>query len=373
MKITDVEVFHANAPWRSWLFVRLRTDSGLHGWGEGTTSDRAQAVQGAISHLTRRLIGRDPGQIEAIWRDLYTGWRGGPIVNSAISAIDGALWDIQGKRYGVPVWQLLGGPLRRNVRVYASGMGAHLVVPDDYRRATETIRNAGYKGAKLSPLGPAGERSEAEGLRYAISLVRAVRDAAGPDFEVFVECAERLNARLAIELSHALAEFRPIWMEEPIPAGNNKAMCALRPRLAVPLACGEKLFSRLDYRELLEGGGADFIQPDLTHAGGITEVRKIAAVAETYNVQVAPHNSGGPVSTAMALQIAAVAPTFFVLETRTDEAELRERVGGEAMRIRDGYLELSDAPGLGVEPDLAVLESVPSGDEPIYPWRQFRE
>ena len=162
-------------------------------------------------------------------------------------------------------------------------------------------------------------------------------------------------------------------MEEPIPADNVKAMCELAPRMAVPIACGEKLFSRHDFRELLEGGGAAFIQPDLTHAGGITEVRKIAASAETSLVQVAPHNSGGPVSAAMALQIAGVAPNFFVLETAWPEGDLRVAVGGDAMRVQNGYLHFSDAPGLGLDMNLEALGDVPSGDEPAYRWRHFKE
>ena len=182
------------------------------------------------------------------------------------------------------------------------------------------------------------------------------------------------HPRLAIEASQALAPSRPIWLEEPIPAENVKAMCALAPRMATPIACGEKLFSRQDFRELLEGQGAAFIQPDLTHAGGITEVRKIAAAAETYHVQVAPHNSGGPVSAAMAMQIAAVTPNFQVLETAYPEYDLRRRVGGESLEIHDGYMHLSDKPGLGINDlNLDALEDEADGPEPSYPWRTFIE
>ena len=373
MKVTSIETFTRFVQWRTWLFLRINTDEGIHGWGEGTTSDRTQAVVGAIEHLKRRLIGRDPGEIELIWRDLFTGWKGGPIVNSAIAAIDGALWDIQGKRYGVPVWKLLGGPLRTKIRVYASGMGSDLNTPDDYARAAERILDLGFKGAKMSPLGLPGKLREAEALRNAVAIVASVRKGGGPDFELYVECNERLTPRQAIEFSRRIEEYRPIWIEEPIPAGNHKAMCEIRKQMAVPLACGEKMFSRQDFRDLIEGNGADFIQPDLTHAGGITEVRKIAAQAEPYFIQLAPHNSGGPVSTAMAIQVAATVPNFYVLESSFAERELRERIGGDAVRIKDGYIAINEAPGLGVEPDLDALESAPAGDEPIYPWRQFVE
>jgi galactonate dehydratase len=371
--ISGIEVFTRYVNWRSWLFVKLTTDDGLEGWGEGSTSDRAKAVSGVIEHFTPRLLGRDPDEIELIWRDLYTGWRGGPIVNSAIAAIDGALWDLKGKRYGLPVWKLLGGPIRRQVRVYAGGISRWIDSVEDHRRGTAEVVAAGYKGAKVTPFGLSGKLSERRSIDFAVEVIGAMRAEAGPEFEIFVECAERLTPRLAIEASQALAEFHPIWMEEPIPADNVKAMCELAPRMALPIACGEKLFSRHDYRELLEGNGAAFIQPDLTHAGGITEVRKIAAAAETTYVQVAPHNSGGPVSAAMALQIAAIAPNFFVLETALPEDALRVAVGGDAVRIHDGYMQLSDAPGLGLEMNLDALEDVPAGDEPVYRWRHFKE
>ena len=315
MKITGIDVVMKYVRWREWLFVRISTDEGLFGWGEGSTSDRGRAVGTVIQQFTPRLLGRDSSAIELIWRDLYTGWRGGPIVNSAISAIDGALWDLQGKRFGVPVWKLLGGPVRSKVRVYAGGVSRWMDSVAEHVNGAARAQCQGYRGVKVTPFGSPGLRTDVAAIRFAAELVEGIRDATGSDFEIHIECAERLTPRLAIEAAQALAPSRPVWLEEPIPAENAKAMCALAPRMATPIACGEKLFSRQDYRELLEGQGAAFIQPDLTHAGGITEVRKIAAAAETYYVQVAPHNSGGPVSAAMAMQIAAVTPNFQVLET----------------------------------------------------------
>ena len=374
MKITGVEVFSRYVRWREWLFVRVSTDEGLHGWGEASTSDRGQAVLGVIKHFTPRLLGRDPSSIELIWRDLYTGWRGGPVVNSAISAIDGALWDIQGKRLGEPIWKLLGGPIRHKVRVYAGGISRWLDSVSDHVDGSIRARREGYRGVKVNPFGSAGQKCETESLRFAEELVRGIREANGPDFEIYLECAERLTPRVAIEASHMFQPFRPVWMEEPIPAGNTKAMCSLARQMSVPVACGEKMFSRQDFRELLEGEGAAFIQPDLTHAGGITEVKKISAAADTYFVQVAPHNSGGPISAAMAMQIAAVSPNFYVLETAHPEYELRCTVGGEAMEIHSGYMHLSNTPGLGI-PDLnlAALEEEAQGNEPVYAWRAFSE
>ena len=374
MKITGIDVVIKFVRWREWLFVRVSTDEGLYGWGEGSTSDRGPAVAAVIQQFTPRLLGRDSSAIELIWRDLYTGWRGGPIVNSAISAIDGALWDLQGKRYGVPVWKLLGGPVRRKVRVYAGGVSRWMDSVADHVEGAIRAQNQGYRGVKVTPFGSPGQRTDVAAIRFAAELIEGIRKATGPDFEIHIECAERLTPRLAIEASQALAPSRPVWLEEPIPAENVKAMCALAPRMATPIACGEKLFSRHDYRELLEGQGAAFIQPDLTHAGGITEVRKIAAAAETYHVQVAPHNSGGPISAAMAMQIAAVTPNFQVLETAYPEAELRRRVAGESMEIHDGYMHLSDKPGLGIDDlNLDALDDEPDGPEPSYPWRTFIE
>lgn len=374
MKITGIDVVIKFVRWREWLFVRVSTDEGLIGWGEGSTSDRGPAVAAVIQQFTPRLLGRDSSAVELIWRDLYTGWRGGPIVNSAISAIDGALWDLQGKRYGVPVWKLLGGPVRRKVRVYAGGVSRWMDSVADHVEGAIRAQNEGYRGVKVTPFGSPGQRTDVAAIRFAAELVEGIREATGPDFDIHIECAERLTPRLAIEASRALAPSRPVWLEEPIPAENVKAMCALAPRMATPIACGEKLFSRQDYRELLEGQGTAFIQPDLTHAGGITEVRKIAAAAETYYVQVAPHNSGGPISAAMAVQIAAVTPNFQVLETAYPEAELRRRVAGESMEVHDGYMHLSDKPGLGIDDlNLDALDDEPDGPEPSYPWRTFIE
>lgn len=374
MKITGVEVFSRYVRWREWLFVRVSTDEGLHGWGEGSTSDRRHAVAGAIKHFTPKLLGRDSSAIELIWKDLYTGWHGGPIVNSAISAIDGALWDLHGKRMGTPVWKLLGGPIRNHVRVYAGGISRWLDSVSDHVAGSVRAHDQGYRGIKINPFGSAGQRSESESLRFADEMVREIRAANGPDFEIHLECAERLTPRLAVEASRLFEPQHPVWMEEPIPVGNSKAMCSLAPRMSVPIACGEKMFSRHDFRELLEGEGAAFIQPDLTHAGGITEVKKIAAAAETYFVQIAPHNSGGPVSAAMAMQIAAVAPNFHVLETVHPEYDLRRKVGGDAMEIQNGYMHLHDSPGLGLaDLDLSALEDEAHGNEPVYAWRAFSE
>ena len=314
MKITGIEVVIKYVRWREWLFVRVSTDEGLFGWGEGSTSDRGRAVAAVIQQFTPRLLGRDSSAIELIWRDLYTGWRGGPIVNSAISAIDGALWDLQGKRFGVPVWKLLGGPVRRKVRVYAGGVSRWLDSVAGHVDGAVRAQNQGYRGVKVTPFGSPGERTDVAAIRFAPSSSKAFATPR-PDFEIHIDCAERLTPRLAIEASRPWPPPVRFGWKNPFQPRTSRP-CARSPRAwQPPSPAGEKLFSRQDYRELLEGQGAAFIQPDLTHAGGITEVRKIAAAAETYHVQVAPHNSGGPVSAAMAMQIAAVTPNFQVLET----------------------------------------------------------
>ena len=221
--IAEIEVITRFVNWRSWLFVMVTTDEGLVGWGEGSTSDRSEAVAGAIGHFTPRLLGRDSEHIELIWRDLFTGWRGGPIVNSAIAAVDGALWDLKGKRYGVPVWKLLGGPIRRRVRVYAGGISRWLDSVDSHRQGTAEVIAAGYMGAKVTPFGPSGELTEMGSIAFAIELIGAMRVEAGPDFEIFIECAERLTPRLAIEAAAALAEFRRSgWKSRFLPTTSRR-------------------------------------------------------------------------------------------------------------------------------------------------------
>jgi len=368
VKITKIETFKYWIQWCNWLFVKVSTDEGLYGWGEGSLHGAIESVEAAIHELEPVLIGKDPSGVERHWQAMYHAWRwrGGPTLFTAIGAIDIALWDLEGKRLGVPVYRLLGGPFRDRLRVYASHW---LSGVDTRERAFDGAREAVGRGFTAFKWGPfRAERlreNEARAIAHAAELMAAAREAAGPEVEIFVECGERLSPRTAVLAAQAFAPYRPGWFEEPIPFENAKAMVRLQQQMPVPIATGERLLSRWEYRELLEGGGCKIIQPDVMHAAGITEVRKIATMADTYYVPVAPHNPGGPICTLAAMHLAAGVPNFYILEQMEDERGLRDELCTNPVRYRDGYFELPTAPGLGTDLNLEVLKERRFRPQPV--------
>lgn len=368
MKVTGVETYVFWADWVNWLLVRVDTDEGVHGWGEGSLHGSIRSVETAIHELSAYLVGRDPAGVERHWQGMYNAWRwrGGAVLMTALAALDIALWDIEGKRLGVPVYRLLGGPYRDRVRCYASHW---LPGVTDRAGAIESAREArrrGFSAFKFSAINRQLLReSERAAMRRAEELLAGAREGAGDDCDVMIELAELLSPRTAVELGQVLAPYRPYWFEEPIPFENARAMAALQRDLDVPIATGERLLSRWEFRELLELQGCRIVQPDLMHAGGITEVKRIAALADTYYVPVAPHNSGGPVVTAAAIHLAASIPNFLILEQMEMEQGLRAEVGPDAPRIADGHFALPDKPGLGVEVDVDAVQARSFRPQPV--------
>jgi galactonate dehydratase len=359
VKITKIETFKYWIEWCNWLFVRVSTDEGICGWGEASLHGAIESVETAIHELKPVLLGQDPMGVERHWQAMYHAWRwrGGPTLSSAISALDMALWDIEGKRLGVPVYRLLGGPFRTCIQVYASHWLPNVSSPDEASEGAKEAARRGFRGFKWNPFNYQElQQNEARSLAKAAELMAAAREGAGQEMEIYVECSEFLSPRTAILAADALAPYRPAWFEEPIPFENTKAMVQLQRDLRIPIATGERLLSRWEYRELLESGGCRVIQPDLMHAGGLTEVKRIASLADTYYVPVAPHNPGGPLCTVAAMHLAAAIPNFLVLEQMEDERELRDRASSHPIQFRDGCFEISDAPGFGLEPNLEVLE-----------------
>ena len=361
MKITAVETFKVWVDWCNWLFVRVSTDEGICGWGEASLHGAIESVETAIREFAPHLVGQDPAGPERHWHRLYNAWRwrGGAVFSSALSGLDIALWDLEGKRLGVPVHRLLGGAHRDRLRVYASHWLSGVRTPEAaFEGAREAVRR-GFSAFKCSLLTYDGLRAnEAGELRLAAELMAAAREGAGPDAEIFVECSELLSPRTAVKLDDALAPYRPGWFEEPIPFENARAMAALQRDLRTPIATGERLLSRYEYRELLESGGCRIIQPDIMHAGGFTEVRRIAAMADTWYVPVAPHNPGGPICTVASMHLAAAVPNFFILEQMEPQRAVRDQTAHPAVRFEDGHFILPDAPGLGIEPDLEALAAM---------------
>jgi galactonate dehydratase len=362
VKITGVRIFKYWVHWRNWVFVRLETDEGLYGWGEASLHGTVEAVEAAVQELTRTLVGHDPAGVEGHWQRMYHAWRwrGGPILMTALAALDCALWDIEGKRLGVPVYRLFGGPTRERIRAYASHWLEGCDTPEKVAAGAREAARRGFTMFKWTPgtLRPdAMRRDERGAIARAAELMAAAREAAGEGMEIAVECAEFFTHRTAVLAGKALAPYRPYWLEEPLPFENPKAMARLKGELPVPLATGERLCSKWEFRELVELGGADVLQPDLIHAGGISEVRRIAALADTYYLPVAPHNSSGPIANLLSVHLAASIPNFLVLEEIEAETELRDALCTHPLRLEAGHFPLPAEPGIGTDLKLEVLEA----------------
>lgn len=351
MRVTGIQTFLCHAYRTNWVFVKVNTDGGLHGVGEATLEMREQTVAQACRELERYLVGRDPHDIEAFWHDAYRDayWRGGPVLMSALAGVEMALWDIKGKALGVPVWQLLGGRVRDRVPCYANGWFAPAVTPDEFAAKAKAAVAQGFRGLKWDPFGSAYRAIAKRELRGALECIAAVVSAAGPEVDILIEGHGRFDVPTAVRIAHALEDFDITWFEEPIPPDNPEALAEIKRRVRVPIAGGERLYSRWDYRNYLRLGCADYIQPDVSHAGGIGEVRKIAAMAEAHHIPVCSHNPSGPVANAATLQLAACTPNFFLLETMSSDVAHRREVSTEAARLENGHMLIPDAPGLGID------------------------
>ena len=368
MKITNVETFKYWINWCNWLFVKVSTDEGVYGWGEGSLHGAIESVERAIHELSVVLIGHDPAGVERHWHRMYHAWRwrSGPTLMTALGALDIALWDLEAKRLGVPVYRLLGGPYRTQLRVYASHWLAGVTTPEQaYTGAQEAVRR-GFTAFKWSPFNRAMLRTnEARAIAHAAELMAAAREGAGPEAEIFVECAEQLSPRSAALAAQAFGPYRPGWFEEPIPFENAKAMVQLQRELPVPIATGERLLSRWEVRPLLEEGGCKVLQPDVMHAGGITEARRIAALADTYYIPIAPHNPGGPICTLASMHLAAAIPNFYILEQMEEERAVRDQISTNPVRYAAGMFDLPTAPGLGTDLILEGLAERPFRPQPV--------
>ncbi len=367
MRITGVETFKIWVDWCNWLLVRVTTSEGVTGWGEASLHGAIGSVESAIAEFAPHLVGHDPAGPEQHWHRLYNAWRwrGGAVFMTALAALDIALWDIEGKRLGVPIHRLLGGAHRTRLRAYASHWLAGVRTPEAAFTGAQDAVRRGFGAFKCNLLTRDGlHANEAAELRLAAELMQAAREGAGPDTEIFIECSELLSPRTAIRLDDLLAPHRPGWFEEPIPFENAAAMARLQRELRTPIATGERLLSRFEVRELLEQGGCRVLQPDIMHAGGFTEVRRIAALADTWYIPVAPHNPGGPICTAASMHLAAAIPNFLILEQMEPQRATRDALAHPPARLDNGFFIVPDGPGLGIEPDLDALARLGSQPQP---------
>ena len=351
MKVTAIKTFVCHAYRTNWVFVKVMTDSGLYGVGEATLEYREPTVVQAIMELERYLIGKDPHNIEAFWhdacRDAY--WRGGVVLMSALAGVEMALWDIKGKDLGVPVYKLLGGKVRDSVKCYANGWFAGAKTPEEFAEKAKIAVENGFSGLKWDPFGKAYLNIDPKSLNDALDCVAAVKDAVGDKVHLIIEGHGRFNVPTAVRIGKALEKFGILWFEEPIPPDDKKGIAWVRSKISTPVSGGERLYSRFEYADYLRMECADFWQPDVSHAGGIMEVRKIASMAEAHYIPVCPHNPSGPVANAATLQLAACTPNFYLLETMSSDIPWRADVSTERVKFENSEMFIPDLPGLGID------------------------
>ncbi|NLO82906.1 MAG: galactonate dehydratase [Clostridiales bacterium] len=351
MKVKSMELF--KVPPR-WLFLKITTESGLVGWGEPVIEGRADTVAAAVEEMKEYVIGRNAGDIEDIWQVLYRGgfYRGGPILTSAISGIEQALWDIKGKALNVPVYEMLGGAVRHKIRVYCWIGGDR---PNNVAEAAKEKLEQGYSAIKMNATAELGWIDSFKKVDEVIARVQAIRDTVGYELDIALDFHGRVHKGMAKVLMKELEPYKLMFIEEPVLCENEEAFVELKRYSSIPIATGERNYTRWGFKRMLQEGGVDIIQPDLSHAGGILEVRKIAAMAEAYDVALAPHCPLGPIALAACLQVDFCTPNAFIQEQslgihyNKGSDLLDYLVDPTVFEYKDGYVSKLTKPGLGIE------------------------
>ncbi|KAF9460017.1 enolase C-terminal domain-like protein [Collybia nuda] len=354
--IVEIEVFRV--PPR-WVFVRVETSDGLVGWGEGTLEGHTEAVEGAYKDLVERFIGAQADNIQDIWQTAYRGrfYRGGPVLMSALSGLDIALWDIKGKKLGVPVWQLLGGKVRDRVRVYGWVGGDN---PTEVFEAAKVRAQQGFTAVKMNGTDAVAWIDSPSVFNETVTRVKDVRSLG---MDVGIDFHGRLHKGMAKQLAKLLEPHQPLFIEEPLLPTQPEEIADLSRSVSTPIALGERLYTRSDFRPYLESRAIDIAQPDVSHCGGISELHRIASLTEMYDVALAPHCPIGPIALAACMQVAITAPNFVIQEMSwkihynvsldpTSDADLHTyMLNPEIFDVKDGHVALLKGPGLGIEMD----------------------
>jgi galactonate dehydratase len=348
MKITKLETFFVKP---RWLFLKVSTDEGIVGWGEPVVEGRSQTVAAAVHEIGRYLIGEDPRRIEHHWQAIYRGqfYRGGPVLCSALSGIEQALWDITGKWLGQPIWQLLGGATRDRIRMYGWVGGETY---GDYIESAKVSVDAGFTALKIGLPGSVNIVETPANADRIVERFAALRESVGSEIDIGIDFHGRVSPAMAVRLARALEPYAPMFIEEPVLPENVDALVTVARSTTIPIATGERLFTKWGFREVLEKQAAAILQPDLSHAGGILECKKIAAMAECYYAAIAPHCPLGPIALAACLQLDACIPNFLVQEhLTTGEGYLKQ-----PFVVQDGYIGVPQKPGLGIDMDEGLLQ-----------------
>jgi galactonate dehydratase len=359
VRITSVEPLIVDVESRNWLFVVVDTDEGLRGVGEGSLPGHPRAVAAAVEEYRDYVVGEDPARIQHLWQRMYRQpfFRSGAVTLSAMSAIEQALWDIKGKVAGLPVYDLLGGRCHDKLKLYANGPTGDTL--DELAASARSVVDSGFTAMKTG-IGEPVLPVQGDGVvRRAVERAEALRAAVGSEVEIAWDAHGRLSPAMAIKFAHALEPFDIWFLEEPALPENAKALAQVARATSIPVAAGERLFTKWAFRELLELGAAALLQPDLSHCGGVLEARTIAAMAEVYYCGFAPHNPLGPINTVVSAHVAMASPNFVALEVCLYPPDWTRNLLTVPLTFTEGYLELSDAPGFGVELDVELCRAHP--------------
>ena len=366
MQITDIKTYLVHpGKAKNLCFVKIETDEGIYGWGECyTQSDRDVQITAHVDQLKRYLIGRDPTNIKHFMQmafDDFAGRRGAMDYYCAISGLEHAMWDIAGKAYGAPVHKLIGGACRDKIRVYANGWSGGNPTPDSLAERASEVIEAGFTALKFDPIPGRWRTYVSKDVEdAAVENVRAVREAVGPDVDILVEMHRRLAPMHAVRIAHEIERYRPFWYEEPVLAENIPALASVRQKINIPVVTGEELYTKFEFREVFERQAADILNPDVCNVGGILELKEIAAMAEPYFVVISPHNfNSTTVGLAATIQVSAAIPNFLITEYFVNLEELGRDIAKTPFEVKDGYIQIPDAPGLGIDLDEERLAAYP--------------
>lgn len=380
MKITKISTTVINANMRNWVILSVFTDQpGLIGIGEASLEFQTMAVVGAIEDLSPLVIGKDPRDIEKLWQIIYRHpfFKGGIVSMTALSGIDQALWDISAKDLGVPLWRLLGGRARDRVRMYdhLGGGDSDAVYNSDTvdsfaEKVKQTVAD-GFTAVKILAVPQTSPLGDSAKLRHAEELMGCAREAGGPDLDIMIDFHGRTTAAMAIQYAKVLEPFQPFFLEEVVPPDQHEAMIRARRGINLPMAAGERLLTRMEFLPLLRDGLIDVAQPDVCHAGGITELRKVAALCDTYGVTMAPHNPLGPVATMVNVHLALTTSNFLIQEVMRSDVPWRQEVFTSSPELKDGYILPPEEVGIGIE--INDLEAKKHPYAPVKPTQWFHD
>lgn len=362
MRITNATTYIAGNPWKNWLFVKVDTDEGISGIGEGTVNAFARTTEAAIHELRARYIGMDPFQIETLvqrmTRDVYT--EGGQIHGSAVAAIEVACWDIIGKALGQPIHNLIGGRYHERLRAYANGWYRGERTPEAFAAAAKVVVAKGYTAMKFDPFGAAYRMLDPRDEDLSLAIVEAVRETVGPDVDLMIEGHQRFSVSTGIRVAQRLEPFRPAWFEEPTPHLDIDAVVEVARHSPVPIATGESFSSTHQFAELLARDAVHILQPEPLNLGGIWRTRQVFGMCDARYAVVAPHSAQGPIATALCVQVGAASPNFYVQEIFDEfNVEWERDLISHPIEVVDGYIPVPERPGLGFDLNLEEIAKHP--------------